>query len=457
MKHDRALRRKLGAAIAWEPAHDAYYIVAGMRPGAAGIPPLCITQRALLQLRSQIEQRRSELPFGLLSGVQCVAPESETHYLLVDEITAARRELTPDEPIEQLRTELRALASDAERRQKFALGWYLGGMDDDLELDPEVAALHHELFPEAWQIVLLTGQASGEEQGAILRFEARSDRFYLIPFSELLPEAAGRGEAKEAHTAVQWTNYRTAHPVSPIDASSIADVSATEEPSRGRELDLGAFLASLRRGARRTPTSDTSPAAAAPPPPARTLPSAAAPARRLEVSRPVSPSVQGSAAVRRIEAPSPAQEPAPAPAPPVPTPSAPPYLSLAGPAAAASVVPAPVVPSQPASSAPTVPAPTVPAPTAPAPAAPEPSVPEPSVSQRSLPERSLPQRSLPEPSPDLEVPQVFINGALVPLPDTNPPVGTLPPTDSAARRFLRALLGVALILLVALAAYLSFR
>ena len=432
MKRARALRRKLGPAIAWDPAHDAYYIVAAMRPGAAGIPPLHITQRALLQLRSQIEQRRSELPFGLLSGAQCVAPESGTHYLLVDEVTAARRELTPDEPIEQLRTELRALASDAERRQKFALGWYLGGMDDDLELDPEVAALHHELFPEAWQIVLLSGQASGEEQGAILRFEARSDRFYPIPFSELLPEAGWRGEAKEAHTAVQWTNYRTAHPVSPVDASSIADVSATAGRSRGRELDLGAFLASLRRGAGRTPTSDTSPAAAAPLPPARTLPPAAAPAQRLEVSRPVSPSVHAAAAVRRIEATAPAQEPAPAPAPPVPTSSAPPYLSLAEPAAAATVVPAPVVPSPPVS----------PAPVAPEPVAPEPSVPQP---------------SLPEPSPDLEVPQIFINGALVAVPDTNVPLTALPPPETGARRLLPALLGAALIVLVGLAIYLSFR
>ena len=145
MKRARALRRKLGPAIAWTPAHDAYHIVASMRPGASGIPPLHVTQRALLQLHSQIERRHTELPFGLLSGALCLAPESKTHYLLIDEATAARRALTADEPLEQLSTELRALAAEAESGQKLALGWYLGGMDDDLEVDPEVAALHPEL------------------------------------------------------------------------------------------------------------------------------------------------------------------------------------------------------------------------------------------------------------------------------------------------------------------------
>jgi hypothetical protein len=58
--------------------------------------------------------------------------------------------------------------------------------------------------------------------------------------------------------------------------------------------------------------------------------------------------------------------------------------------------------------------------------------------------------------PDVEVPQIFINGALVALPDTNPPLTALPP-DTATRRLLPALLGAALIVLVGLAIYLSFR
>jgi len=59
--------------------------------------------------------------------------------------------------------------------------------------------------------------------------------------------------------------------------------------------------------------------------------------------------------------------------------------------------------------------------------------------------------------PDLEVPQIFINGALVALPDTNAPLTALSPPDTVARPLLPALLGAALIVLVGLAIYLSFR
>jgi hypothetical protein len=59
--------------------------------------------------------------------------------------------------------------------------------------------------------------------------------------------------------------------------------------------------------------------------------------------------------------------------------------------------------------------------------------------------------------PEIEVPQIFINGALVALPDTNAPPTALPPPDTLARRLLPALVGAVLIILVALAIYLSFR
>jgi hypothetical protein len=58
--------------------------------------------------------------------------------------------------------------------------------------------------------------------------------------------------------------------------------------------------------------------------------------------------------------------------------------------------------------------------------------------------------------PDFEDPQIFINGALVALPDTDAPLTALPPPGTVARRFL-ALLVVALIVLVGLAIYLLFR
>ena len=422
MKRARALRRKLGPAIDWAPAHDAYYIVASMRPGASGIPPLHVTQRALLQLHSQIERRRSELPFGLLSGALCLAPESNTHYLLIDEATAARRPLTADEPLKQLSTELRALAAEAESGQKLVLGWYLGGMDDDLEVDPDVAALHHELFGEAWQIMLVSGQASGAEQGEFRRFESQTERFYPIPFSELLQETGGRGEAGEPRTALRWTHYRTTRPVSYLDPSAIADLSANTQPSRGRELNLGAFVRSLRLRGERTPTDDASPAAEAPAPRARTPLPAVAPTRRPDLDGPISPSSHRSA-VRRIDAAPPAQEPTRAAAPAEPARSAPPYLSIAKRTSDVPLVPAPVVP------------PPLPAPPA-------------AAARETVP---------PAPAPDVEVPQIFINGALVALPDTNPPLTALPPSDTVTRRLLPALLGAVLIVLVGLAIYLSFR
>ena len=422
MKRARALRRTLGPAIDWAPAHDAYYIVASMRPGAAGIPRLHVTQRALLQLYSQMERRHTALPFGLLSGALCLAPESSTHYLLIDEVVAARRALTADEPLKQLSTELRALAAEAERGQKLALGWYLGGMDGDLEVDPEVAALHHELFGEAWQIMLVSGRAAGAEQGEFRRFESQSERFYPIPFSELLQETARRREASEPRTVVRWTHYRTTQPVSYLDPSAIADLSANTQPSRGRELHLGAFLRSLRRGGEHTPTDDTSSAVDAPSPRARTPLPAAAPARPPELNGPVSPPSNGSA-VRRIDAATRAQAPTPAPAPTEPALSAPPYLSIAKRTSDVPLVPAPVVRS--------------PRPAPPAAAARE----------------TVPPVAVPDP----EVPQIFINGVLVALPDTNAPLAAAPPPDTGARRFLPTLLGAVLIVLAGLAVYLSFR
>jgi len=59
--------------------------------------------------------------------------------------------------------------------------------------------------------------------------------------------------------------------------------------------------------------------------------------------------------------------------------------------------------------------------------------------------------------PDVEVPQIFINGALVALPNTDAPLAAPPPPNTVARRLLPALIGASLIVLVGLAIYLSFR
>jgi hypothetical protein len=450
MKGVRVHRRKVGPVIAWAPAHDAYHIVASMRPGASRIPPLHVTQRALIQLRSHFEQGPSELPFGLLSGALCVSPETKTEYLLVEEVTAARTELTPDEPVEQLRNELRALSSDAERRQKLALGWYIGGMDGDLQLDPEVAALHLELFPEIWRLVLVSGRESGVQQGAFLRYEPQSERFYAIPFSEALSESRWREDTGEQRTALQWPNYRSSAPVRPLEMSVVRDVSATTSPSRGRELDLAGLLGLRRRGADHLAKDQPVPTAKEPSPSRRAMPASIIPARRVDTARPTALPAQGSA-VRQVETTEPAPEPVSPPAPPLPPKPAPtsPYLALAERQAA------PAAPSPSADlSAPTplAPTPLAPTPLAPTPLAPTPLAPTRGESPTVEAALTAPMAAAPA-LPEIEVPQVFIDGALVPLPDADAP---LRPTKSATR-WLPALLIMALLMLVALAIYLTFR
>lgn len=462
MKFAHVLRRKLGPAIAWAPAHDAYYMVASMRPGTADIPPLHVTQRALLQLHSQIERRGAALPFGLLSGALCLDPESGTHYLLIDEATAARRALTADEPFEQLNSELRALAAEAESHQKLVLGWYLGGMDDDLEVDPEVMALHHQLFGEAWRVMLVSGQAQGAEQGEFRRFEPQTGHFYPIPFSELLQETGWRREASKPRTAVRWTHYRTARPVSHLDPSVVADPSTKTQPSRERELDLGGFLRALRPKGERPLKGDTVSAAETPSPRGRTPFPAVPPARRPNLNGPISPS-PGRSAARRIDAAPQAQEPTRPPAPAEPMVSAPSHLSISRRTSDVPVAPAPdaptPLPAPPAAAAraPVPPAAVPPAAEPPARGTPTRVTPAPAPLAR-LPAAAVPPAPVPvAPVPDLEVPQIFINGALIALPDTVAPLTALPPPHSLARRLLTALLGVALIALVGLAIYLSFR
>ena len=466
--HARVLRRRLGPVINWAPAHDPYHVIASMRPGAAGIPPLHATQRALLKLSAQMNQRGVVLPFGLLCASLCRSPEMRTNYLLLDEVMAARRELTAEEPLQQLRTELRALASDAERRRKLTLGWYLGGMDGDLELDPEAAALHRELFPEAWHVAVVDGQQSGTQQGAFLRFESVTERFYAIAFSELLPEGDSGREGAEPRTAVRWTNYRSTQPVTPLDDAAIAELTRGE--SRGRELDLGSFMRFLRRGAEPAPMGGASPPADAPAPPAAPPP-ATSPPRRLD-GRPI-PTSAPTPPVRRAAA-APAAKPAPGPSPVVPearpeqapAPLVPEAKPMQEPAPAVrdpKVMPAP---ASPASEQKLTPAPPAPAQKLmPAPPAPEQRpvrLPAPSVSS-SMPLAEPAVAPVPPPpivssepaAPDVEVPRVFIDGALVPLPEDGTAIPGHPPTDSSAPRFLLALLFAALIVLVALAVYLS--
>jgi len=140
--------------------------------------------------------------------------------LLIDEVIRSPTELTADDPGTQLLEALRSLTLEATQRGKLVLGWFMGGMEADLQLDSEAAGVHRELFPEPWQVVLLHDRDSRVESGAIMRLEALTGRSYAIPFFELLPEASARGKQIERRTAVRWANYRAAEEVLPLEEAA---------------------------------------------------------------------------------------------------------------------------------------------------------------------------------------------------------------------------------------------
>jgi hypothetical protein len=195
-----------------------------------------------------LRENPTSLPFGLLAGDLCLCPKTKLQYLLLDDVARSRAELTTDDPRAQLAAELRSLGSHAAERGKLALGWYIGGMGAELELDPEADSLHRELFPESWQVVLLHDIAEGIERGAFLRIEPMMDRTYPIPFFELLSEEGGRSKSTQRRTVLRWVNYRAAEPLLPLDEPSIAaTTTAAAVPLRGKSAGSGWF--GLFRGA----------------------------------------------------------------------------------------------------------------------------------------------------------------------------------------------------------------
>jgi len=273
----RRIRRERGPSIAWSPRHDAYYVLAGLLPGASQIPALALTQATLLEVEALRRGDTSPVIFGLLAGHLCVDPGDKADYLMVDEVVRSRTSLSADDPTTELATEIRSLAADVLRRDKLPIGWYLEGMAGDVAPDPELRDLHAELFPEPWQFLLLRDDGSQGARGALIRIERRSQRSYAIPFLELLPASKVRGQMN-ARTALHWTNYITSQQVSPVAAS---EAIATSAETAGPSTKLGARFASWlktpfhrapREGDNRAPSSRDG--SAVPPAAIRSTPSA---------------------------------------------------------------------------------------------------------------------------------------------------------------------------------------
>lgn len=250
------VRRNRGPALAWTPTQDSYYELAQML-WSEGRLPLYFTQAAILELEAHLRESSLPLPFGLLAGDVCICSQTKLEYLLVDTVSRARIELGGDDPYAQLAEELQALASEQTGKNKVAVGWYLGGLADDLTLDDDVTRLHARLFPERWQVALVRGTVSGAERGAVLRYESIWSRWYAIPFFEFLSEHAGHNKG-EPRTAIRWENYRADQPSQPLDGSELSAraVSAAPRPSWRARL-FGASPEPVRRAERGTPARAT--------------------------------------------------------------------------------------------------------------------------------------------------------------------------------------------------------
>lgn len=238
---------RLGPAIAWAPTRDIHHALSETHRTVARVPDLYITQAAILEIDTHLRESRAPLPFGVLAGGLCISPRENLVYLLVDTIARSRADLSgADDPYARLAGELRSLAGQKESRGMLTIGWYVGGMADDLTLDSDGAALHRELFPEPRHVLLLRGEAGGVQHGAFLRFDGSSSTTYPVPFYELLPERANAGEQR---TAVQWVEYHTHAHVQPL---------SERRETRGRVLTparwhpgrLGASLKTLRQAFR---------------------------------------------------------------------------------------------------------------------------------------------------------------------------------------------------------------
>ena len=250
------VRRKRGSALIWVPTEDSYYELAQI-VRSEGRLPLYLTQAAILEFEAHLRESSLPLPFGLLAGDVCICPDTKLEYLLVDTVARARIELGEDDPYAQLAEELQSLVEEQTRQRKVAVGWYLGGLADDLTLDAEVTRVHGHLFPERWQVALVRGAESGVERGAFLRYETIWSRWYAIPFMEFLSERAGHKKG-ELRTGIRWTNYRADQPARPLDEFEVTvrRANAAPRPSWGARV-FGASLEPFLRVGRNSPGRGT--------------------------------------------------------------------------------------------------------------------------------------------------------------------------------------------------------
>jgi len=240
------VRRERGPALAWTPTQDSYHELA-QRLRGEGRLPVYVTQPAILEFEAHLRDSALPMPFGLLAGDVCVCPRTKLEYLLVDTVSHAHVELGGADPYAQISEELQSLASERSREHKVAIGWYLGGLADDLTLDEDVTRMHEQLFPERWQLVLVRGAVAGAEHGAFLRYESIWTRWFSIPFFEVLSERAAKNKG-EHRTAIRWENYLADQPARPLGEPevSVSDVNLAPRPSWGARL-FGASVEPHRR------------------------------------------------------------------------------------------------------------------------------------------------------------------------------------------------------------------
>jgi hypothetical protein len=239
-------RRVPGRAVAWLPTHDPYFRLAAVLRTARALPPLYVTQNALLEVDEHICSRPYPFPFGLLTGALCVCPKTRVEYVLIDGAIRAESTLEDDDVEAQIAWEFQALESEARPRGRVVVGWYQGDAEVTGRVSPEEVKLHRALFPEPWQVMLVRSGASGPARGAFIRVDSTSARGYATPFSELVEKPRRRKEPLPA-TVVAWENYRAEEPVVHIAAS------ATRSAGGGRRP----WLDALREGLGLRPTRGT--------------------------------------------------------------------------------------------------------------------------------------------------------------------------------------------------------
>src|SRR5215211_3682614 len=107
MQSVRRLERKLGRALTWEPTHDVFFRLADMLRTSQSVPPLYVTQGALLAVEARLRTGDVPFPFGLLVGSWCVCSRTAREYVLVDELMPAHVEARAESMITALKIELR--------------------------------------------------------------------------------------------------------------------------------------------------------------------------------------------------------------------------------------------------------------------------------------------------------------------------------------------------------------